>query len=210
MKPFGIPDSLRDFTDPHPASELVLTAAGRGGDQARLTLVRLWLSEGIPYAFRDCPAIYESVRTWLSVHLGVHAKEITIVGSARTGASLAPAKLGKRFSTKSDLDLVIVSEVLFEKLREEFCQWSLAFETGGVAADNATEEAFWRDNIKRVPKNILAGFVDPNTFRTTNPTRLRGRSIRVCTCLLRNSNVLRTPRVRAKLQFDATTLGTAS
>ena len=132
----------------------MLDAADRGGEQARIALVRLWLSEGIPHAFRECPAVYESVRSWLSTRLDVHAKEIGIVGSARLGASLGPKKLGKTFSADSDLDLVIVSKGLFEKLREEFCQWSLAFESGAVAARNPTEEKYWQENNRRLCCNF--------------------------------------------------------
>ena len=169
MEPFRIPDPLSNLTDPYPAPKLVLNAAGRGGDQARIALARLWLSEGIPYAFQECPAVYEAVRSWLSVFLDVHAKEIGIVGSARIGASLAPKKLGKLFSAASDLDLVIISKGLFKQLREEFCQWSLAFESGEVAAKNPTEEAYWRENNKQLPKNIARGFLDPNKIPNLEP-----------------------------------------
>ncbi len=159
MEPFSIPDSLKKLTDPYPPWKVVLDAAG-GGREARTAVVRLWISEGIPYAFRECPAIYESVRSWLSVTLGVHAKEIGLVGSARIGASLNPRKFGKSFSCNSDLDLFIVSEVLFGKLTEEFRQWSLAFESGTITADNPTEEKLWLNNNKAVPKNIRVGFLD--------------------------------------------------
>ncbi len=160
MEPFSIPDPLRDLIDCYPAPRRVLDVAGRGGEQARIALVRLWLSEGIPHAFRECPAVYESVRSWLSARLDVHAKEIGIVGSARLGASLAPKKLGKKFSNTSDLDLVIVSKGLFVKLSEEFYQWSLAFERSEISARNPTEEKYWRDNNKRGHWLIARGFLD--------------------------------------------------
>ena len=169
MESFSISDSLRALTTPYPDPCLVLDAADRGGEQARIALVRLWLSEGIPHAFRECPAVYEAVRSWLSVRLDVHAKEIGIVGSARLGASLAPKKLGKKFSITSDLDLVIVSKGLFEKLREEFCQWSLAFESGEVVARNPKEEKWWRENNKWVPRNIACEFLDPEKIPNLEP-----------------------------------------
>lgn len=161
MKPFSIPDPLRGFTDPYPDPSLVLDVAGRGGNQARIALSRLWLSEGIPYAFRECPAVYESVRSWMSAMLDVPAKGIGVAGSARLGASLNPRKLGRPFTDDtSDLDLFIVSKSLFEQLRVEFCQWSLAFESGDIAAGNPTEEGYWRDNNRRGPGLIDCGFLD--------------------------------------------------
>ena len=168
MEKFSIPDSLRDLADPYPAPEVVLETAG-GGREARTALVRLWISEGIPYAFRKCPAIYESVRSWLSATLGVHAKEIGLVGSARIGASLNPRKFGKSFSCNSDLDLFIVSEVLFGKLTEEFHRWSLAFESGTITANNPTEEKCWRNNQKIVPRNIEDGFINSRFIPNREP-----------------------------------------
>ena len=160
MEPFSIPTALRDLTGHYPEPRLVLDAAILGGEQAQRVLARLWLSEGIPSAFQECPAVYEAVRSWLSAFLGVHAKEIGIAGSARLGASLAPNKLGRPFSDTSDLDMFVVSKSLFEKLREEFCQWSLAFENGEITARNPTEERYWRENNKLGPRRIARGFLD--------------------------------------------------
>ena len=160
MEPFRIPEPLRNLTDPYPDPRLVLDVADRGGESARIALAQLWLSEGIPHAFQECPAVYESVRSWLSARLGVHAKEIGIVGSARLGASLAPNKLGKIFSVTSDLDMFIVSKSLFEALRAEFCQWSLGFESGEVTPRNDSETKYWQDNNKRGPRLIGRGFLD--------------------------------------------------
>ena len=182
MEKFSIPDSLRNLTDPYPTWEAVLETAGGGGD-ARIALARLWISEGIPYAFRKCPAIYESVRSWLSVMLDVHAKEIGLVGSARIGASLNPRKFGKPFSRNSDLDLFVVSDVLFGKLTEEFNQWSLAFERGKVTAHNPTEARYWRQNNKTVPRNIRSGFIDPKFIPNHEPYPTT-RKINGCMSLL--------------------------
>lgn len=59
MEPFRIPDPLRSLTGTHPEAEAVLTAASKGGNASRVALARLWLSEGIPYAFAECPAAFE-------------------------------------------------------------------------------------------------------------------------------------------------------
>lgn len=164
MEPFKSPDSLKGLTDPYPDPQELLEAARSGGEPARIALARLWLSEGIPYAFRCCPVIYESVRSWLSAQLGVHAKEISMVGSARLGKSLAPEKqkLGKPFDENSDLDIFIVSNCLFESLREDFCRWSLDFESGKLTPRDSCEAKYWKDNNARGPRLILRGFIDVN------------------------------------------------
>ena len=172
MEQFRIPAPLRDLTDSYPETRLVLEVTG-GGEQARRALARLWLSEGIPHAFRKCPAVYDSVRCWLSACLrdhSVHAKDIGIVGSARLGASFVPAKLGKPFSSASDLDLFIVSKRLFEVLKEEFYQWSREFENKEVDPIPGDTDRWWKNNSDGVPRNIKTGFLDvkkiPSSVRT--------------------------------------------
>ena len=161
MEPFKSPDSLKELTSPYPDPQELLEAARSGGEPARIALARLWLSEGIPYAFRCCPVIYESVRSWLSAQLGVHAKEISMRGSARLGSSLAPKKIGKPFDKSSDLDIFIVSNCLFESLREDFCRWSSDFESGKLPPRNRHEkEIYWPENNTRGPSMIRRGFID--------------------------------------------------
>lgn len=160
MEPFRIATPIAGLTGPYLDPKVIVDAAKSGGDPARVAFARLWLSEGIPYAFRECPAVYESLRTWLSAWLGVHAKETGVSGSARLGASLAPAKLGKKFGTNSDLDLLIVSGSFFNEMREEFRRWSFDFESNQVVPHNEREASFWRDNNARGPKLIDRGFLD--------------------------------------------------
>jgi hypothetical protein len=160
MEPFRIATPLVGFCDPYPDPRLLLEVGRSGGEQARIALARQWLSEGIPYVFRECPAMYEAVRTWLSMFLNVHAKEIGLTGSARLGASLSPLKLGKPFNDSSDLDIFIISDQLFGVLREEFRRWSYDFESGLVKASNGRQEEFWRDNNARGPKMLDRGFID--------------------------------------------------
>lgn len=160
MEPFKIPESLKNLTDPYPDPKVLLEAAHSGGESARIALAQLWLSEGIPQAFSNCPAVYEAVRSWLSTQLDVHAKEISLVGSARLGKSLKRGKLGEPFSNyESDLDLFIVSSNLFERLKEDFYRWASDFESGRIKPRNNREAYYWRDNEKRLPINIQRGFI---------------------------------------------------
>lgn len=160
MEPFKVAAPLAKLTNPYPDAKSVLDVANKGGEQARIALARLWLSEGIPFAFKECPGVYESVRTWLSGWLRVAAKEISITGSARLGESLSPKQAGKPFDEKSDLDFFVVSNALFEKLREDFQSWSFDFESGKARPTNDREAYFWRLNNSRGPNLIQRGFLD--------------------------------------------------
>ena len=79
-----------------------LREAIEAGRQDRAIVARLWVAEGIPYAFRKCPALYEEIRSWLADGLDVDAKEISIAGSGRTGYSLRQ-KIGAGVSTPPSL-----------------------------------------------------------------------------------------------------------
>lgn len=160
MQPFNIPTDLAKVRDPYPTAADIARACASGGMHARLAVARLWLSEGIPFAFRDTPALYEQIRFWLASRLAIDPKEITLVGSARLGQSLAPNKLGAPFSPKSDLDLTTVSSSLFERLVADFNSWASDYETGKVDPKNEREKGFWNDNLRRGPDIIGRGFMD--------------------------------------------------
>ena len=160
MEPFRVPEPLRALRVTHPEAKLVLHAASDGGKTSCDALARLWLSEGIPYAFTECPAVYEVLRGWLAIRLDVDPKDISLTGSARIGSSLSPRKCGVRFSADSDLDLFIVSEILFNKLREEFKKWTNEFNEGIVKPKNPRERKFWLDNAARGLNLLDRGFID--------------------------------------------------
>jgi hypothetical protein len=162
MEPFKVSTQLRDLVGSYPDARSISDAAKHGGESARYAIARQWLSEGIPYAFKDCPGVYESVRSWIAVRLDIDPKEVNITGSARLGQSLAPNKIGKPFGNDSDLDIFIISNELFEKLKKDFNEWSFDFESKIIAASNNREDGFWKGNLHRGPKNIARGFLDSN------------------------------------------------
>jgi hypothetical protein len=162
MEPFKVSNHLIDVVSAYPEAKLILEAAKNGGESARQAIARQWLSEGIPFAFKKCPAIYESIRSWAGSRLNIDPKELNVTGSARLGQSLAPHKIGKPFGDGSDLDIFIISSELFEHLKSDFNQWSYDFESGVITASNEKERGFWRENIHRGPKNIARGFIDSN------------------------------------------------
>lgn len=168
MKPFSIPEALETLSEQYPDAQKVQVAANNGGIRARNAIARLWLSEGIPYAFKELPALYEEIRTWLAVRLDVDPKEVSITGSARIGQSLAPAKRGNQFGEKSDLDLFIISESLLEKLRIDFNAWSFNVEAGKAQPKNAREARFWNDNLVKGHSYFSKGFFDAKLIPAHN------------------------------------------
>jgi len=160
MAGFNVSTCLRELDTPFPQATSVLIACRGGGLRARNAFSRQWLSEGTPYAFRENPGLYDAIREWVSLRLDVNPKEISLTGSARLGQSLAPKKIGSNFNEDSDLDLFVVSDSLFSRLKDDFLAWSDDFDTGRTKAENPRQEGFWKDTRKRLEGLIAKGFLD--------------------------------------------------
>tara|TARA_R110002167_G_scaffold70453_2_gene198687 strand:- start:96683 stop:97342 length:660 start_codon:yes stop_codon:yes gene_type:complete len=160
MEAFKASTHLDEFIGSYPNAQSLVNAAKNGGEHTKIAIARLWLSEGIPFAFKSKPALYESVRAWLGTRLDVDPKEIHLTGSGRIGQSLAPSKIGTDFGKHSDLDIFIVSQALFDRMKVDFNNWSYQFEGGLVQPNNERERGFWLDNNQRGPKLIQRGFLD--------------------------------------------------
>lgn len=160
MEAFKVSPHLEALLTSYPDARILVEAATKGGEQSKIAIARLWLSEGIPWAFKAKPALYETIRGWLAMRLDVDPKEIHLTGSARIGQSLSPTKIGKAFGDHSDLDIFIISNNLFERIKMEFNRWSYEFESGLVQPSNDREKGFWIDNNQRGPNLIHRGFLD--------------------------------------------------
>lgn len=162
MRPFFIPESCKRLREPYPESALlgqVITGIRR---LELLSIIRLWFSEGIPFAFRANPMLYEAIREWMAMRLQINPKAITLIGSARIGYSMSPRpQYGREFGMDSDLDFSAVDEKLFTRVVNDYNSWESDVDAGRVAPRNSRERRFWEDNLKRVPDNVARGFIDP-------------------------------------------------
>lgn len=162
LRQFDVPSGLAQLSRSLTPESIrpIMTGANR---LAREALVRLWLTEGIPEGFGDCPAVYETMRHWLAGELATSPKNITLVGSARTGFSMSPPPaFGRPFGDHSDLDLAIVCPELFEAVAKAFHLFADDFASGTTVPRNDRQRAFWPENVAFGNRNIPKGFVDPN------------------------------------------------
>ena len=165
-RPFVISPGLAKLTGAYPSAQDVLEAASKG-QREKAILARLWISEGIPFAFRNCPGIYEEFRASLADRLDIDAKHISVAGSGRLGYSLAPKKWGQAYqSLTSDLDWFAVSEGLFERLCRDFERWHAEYGHGEVTPETETERYYWDKNREETPNQIQKGFID--SYRVPN------------------------------------------
>ncbi len=161
LQPFQLDSALASLTVRHPDPATLKTVVSQASRHGREIFVRLWLTEGEPYAFRDCPAIFEDMRGWLASRLKLNPKEFTLVGSARTGFSLSPEpKYGIPFSTASDLDLAAVSESMFQKISMEFHEFRSDYEAKRVTPRSDFESRCWEENLQFGARNLPKGFFD--------------------------------------------------
>jgi hypothetical protein len=130
---------------------------------------RLWLTEGIPFAFRDKPILYELGRESLARVLGDDPKHVSMAGSARLGFSLAEKKFGQAFTSKSDLDVFLVSPAMFERLASDAQLFVDRFQAGLIELKTAGQKKYWPTNAAELPITMQSGFID--SWRVPNVGR---------------------------------------
>lgn len=160
MNPFLVSPNCEALVERYPDAGSLWKALGAAPKWERECFVRLWLMEGIPYAFRDKPFFYESLRVLLGERLAVAPREVAIAGSGRIGYSLAPKKYGRAFSAGSDFDVLIVSQTLFGRLSADLHRWLEEYAARQVQPRNEKEAEYWVDNARYGPGNAKRGFVD--------------------------------------------------
>jgi len=156
-------DHLQDLVH-HPDPDIFKKAVLASSMRDRESLVRLWLTEGIPYAFKNSAGTYDEMREWLAVRLKVQIKDVTLVGSGRIGFSMKPLVFGREFSESSDLDLTIVNLALFESCRTDAERFANDFSNKLIFPNNEKQEIYWKDTVARLPNIAKFGFVDTNQF----------------------------------------------
>jgi hypothetical protein len=103
-------------------------------------IIQKHLIDGTTYYFHDNikkPSAEDLVKTIIANSFSVKTKEIYIVGSGKIGFSLKPSNLFKEFdhkysvskltSDKSDLDIVVISNELYESIGRNMYNYTAAY-----------------------------------------------------------------------------------
>jgi len=104
---------------------------------------------------------YQELKVAAAELLDVHVKNVAIVGSAKTGYSLCPGKEYAPFNEDSDVDLIVVSEILFRSLWEKHLDYVNS--SIGVAYKHIAKSVFRHFisvNSEKMPPEQLHHFVD--------------------------------------------------
>lgn len=157
--PFTLSSSSQNLKDIYPTSQEIKDVFSNASEAERYGIIRLWITEGIPYAFKNEPLIYEEIREFISKGVNVHSKEVTLVGSGRIGYSLKKKVWGKTFTNSSDLDFTIISNELYSKLVSDFKKWVSDIESKKLKPKTENELKGWLGSIEVVDRNIPQGFI---------------------------------------------------
>ncbi len=157
--PFVVTESSKHILRTYPDSNQLKDVFTKAKESERYGIIRLWLTEGIPFAFRENPLLYEEIRTFIASGIKVHPKEVTLVGSARIGYSLKPKVWGRIFTEKSDMDFTVISNELFTRLVKNFQKWAGDLESKRISPRSPDQLQSWIESIMTVNMNISKGYI---------------------------------------------------
>jgi hypothetical protein len=124
------------------------------------SVARALLSEANPYVFRARSAAYSTLRSHVANKLSIKSDDICVIGSALTGFSLAPDNYARAFSRSSDIDVLVVSEGLFDSVWSTILNWH--YPRRGRHLDETDRE--WMTERRR---EIYWGWFVPDRIRYT-------------------------------------------
>lgn len=134
------------FPDPQETAVRVESFKRELRESQPLDTVRKLIIHGSCAAMPDDK--YYELRRRVSVHFGVHPNEVLVVGSGKLGFSIVPEKRYREFCSESDIDLVVVSEILFNQF------WRLVHEYW-------LEYGQW-DDFSGFRKYLFRGWIRPD------------------------------------------------
>ena len=102
---------------------------------------------GVPFAFKDSVRKLEAMRAHIATKLKVNRDSIDVIGSGKTGFSLAPDKAFQPFRMNSDIDVVVIDQELFDHVWLTLLRWNYPLRHTEVSdkkwADRRRREIFW-------------------------------------------------------------------
>jgi hypothetical protein len=167
--PFIVQESSKLLLTTYPGSDQLKGVFKNASENERYGIIRLWITEGIPFAFKDAPILYEEIRQFIANGIKVHPKEVTLVGSSRIGYSLKPDVWGRIYTSASDLDFTIISNDLYTRLVKDFQKWVGDIESRKLLPRNSYQLKSWLGSIETINNNVSKGYIySKNLFPHNN------------------------------------------
>lgn len=141
-------------------------------------LARVFLLDGTPFVFSKSPMKYIIFKEQVASEFDLGSQDVCIVGSARLGFSPSAHKFGKPFAETSDVDVVLISELLFlegsQALFQELNQVGppLHLGKGFNPKPVQVESEIWR-KVKEAIRNFVFNNFNPGLLPYGHPLSQR-------------------------------------
>jgi len=120
-----------------------------------IAIVRRYLLHGTPIIYEGNDDLYYELKSKVADYFNVSTTNILIVGSAKLGFSIAPKKLWKPFNDESDIDVVVISEQLFDTYWKELLDFNIDLKARSTDEDS---------NYRMFLEYFLKGWIRPDLF----------------------------------------------
>ncbi|COF21717.1 hypothetical protein [Bacillus cereus] len=117
--------------------------------------VKRYITHGTPYVFDGDQEMYFEVKKVISSHFEIEPEDVMMVGSGKLGFSLNTDQLWKPIDDESDLDMVIISDKVFDKYWRELYEFNVK-----LTSRTANEEK----RYKKFLDYFLKGWLRPDYF----------------------------------------------
>jgi hypothetical protein len=119
------------------------------------------LLDGVPHIFGSDAHELEQLRKYIGGGLGVPPHDVYVIGSAKTGFSLAPDTYFRPLLDKSDVDVVVIHAGLFDFAWQTFLRWH--YHLIGAGDKRPIEaDAGWAADRRR---EVWKGWFEPHHWR---------------------------------------------
>ena len=122
------------------------------------TLVRKFIAHGPAYCLRDDEHLYFELKNEVATFFEVHPSNVFMVGSGKLGFSIAPNKLYQKYDPvgrDSDIDIVVVSPVVFERYWRRLYSFNIDLESRTDKED---------EQFREFLEYMLKGWIRPDKF----------------------------------------------
>jgi hypothetical protein len=126
------------------------------------TIVQKYIIHGTPYVFKDDEGKYFDLKHEIATRFSERPERVYMVGSAKLSFSIAPKKLWKPFSSESDIDIVIISEKIFNDFWSDLYNFNIE-----LTYRNETEQ----QQYNRFLKYFFKGWIRPDLFPFNYPEK---------------------------------------
>ena len=122
------------------------------------TVVSERILDGEPFVFADDREMYDALVRELSRNLSVRPNSIVAVGSAKLGFSVHPDKFPRPFGPRSDIDIAVIDDTLFDRIWHAIIDWH--YPRKGEALPQTDQE--W---VRQRRRDIYWGLFHPDKIR---------------------------------------------